>query len=151
MKKSILMSSLLLVGGGDDNVQKPYLDQVNQKFVDEVDILFNGKMRDLRGYSSYTANRVSYKIDSKDFNIDVFFEDKRKALDKIGWKYYLKYNQSYIFCDGKRQMEIIKPRVLVGNKDPVEGSNAMQLNNDWHIIFYKPNNTTSYKCYNYKE
>ncbi len=48
-------------------------------------------------------------------------------------------------------MEIIKPRVLVGNKDLVEGSNAMQLNNDWHIIFYKPNNTTSYKCYNYKE
>ena len=63
----------------------------------------------------------------------------------------LKYNQSYIFCDGKRQMEIIEPRVLAGNKDLVEGSNAMQLNNDWHIIFYEKNNTTSYKCYNYKE
>lgn len=150
MKKAILIFLSILFGCGNDNVEKTYLDQVNQKFVDEAHILFNGKTRDLRGYSSYTANRVSYKIESKDFNINIFFEDK-KALDKIGWKYYLKYNQSYIFCDGERQMEIIKPRILAGNKDLVEGANAMQLNNDWHIIFYKPNNTTSYKCYNYKE
>lgn len=150
MKKAILIFLSILFGCGNDNVKKPYLDQVNKKFVDEAHILFNGKARDLRGYSSYTANRVSYKIEWKYFNINIFFEDK-KVLDKMGWKYYVKYNQSYIFCDGERQMEIIKPRILAGNKDLVEGANAMQLNNDWHIIFYKPNNTTSYKCYNYKE
>ncbi|WP_213064122.1 hypothetical protein [Acinetobacter indicus] len=105
MKKAILIFLSILFGCGNDNVEKTYLDQVNQKFVDEAHILFNGKTRDLRGYSSYTANRVSYKIESKDFNINIFFEDK-KALDKIGWKYYLKYNQSYIFCDGERQMEM---------------------------------------------
>ncbi len=68
----------------------------------------------------------------------------------MGWKYHQKYNESYIFCRDKRQLEIIAPRVVVGNKELAEGSVAMQLNDDWHVIFYKANNTTSYICHNYK-
>lgn len=68
----------------------------------------------------------------------------------MGWKYHQKYNESYIFCRDKRQLEIIAAWVVVGNKKLVEGSVAMQLNDDWHVIFYKANNTTSYICHNYR-
>ncbi|WP_228722162.1 RNA-binding protein [Acinetobacter indicus] len=77
MKKAILIFLSILFGCGNDNVKKPYLDQVNKKFVDEAHILFNGKARDLRGYSSYTANRVSYKIEWKYFNINIFLKTKK--------------------------------------------------------------------------
>jgi hypothetical protein len=68
----------------------------------------------------------------------------------MGWEYYKKYNESYIFCRDKRQLEIIAPRVIVDKTELVEGSVAMQLNDDWHVIFYKANNTTSYISHDYR-
>lgn len=150
MKKIVLILSVLLVGCGEEVVEKPYIDKVNQDFVNEVSILFDSKTRDLKGYSSYSANRVSYKIKADEFNINNFLNKKDKQLKEMGWKYYQKYNESYIFCRNKSQLEIIAPRVFVGNRELAEGSVAMQLNDDWHVIFYKDNNTTSYICHNYK-
>lgn len=78
MLKAALIVSLLLMGCGNDNVQKPYLDRINQQFVDEANILFEGKTKDLKGYHSYTANSVSYKINSEDFSINIFLKLKIK-------------------------------------------------------------------------
>ena len=150
MKKIILILSFLLVGCDKEVDRKPYIDKVNQDFVNEANVLFDGKAGDLKGYSSYSSNTVSYKIKADEFKINIFFNKKDKQLKEMGWKYHQKYNKSYIFCRDKRQLEIIAPRVVVGNKELAEGSVAMQLNDDWHVIFYKANNTTSYICHNYK-
>lgn len=69
----------------------------------------------------------------------------------MGWSFYKKYNESYIFCDGERQLEIISPRVISKNTVLVEGSAGMQLDNFWHVIFMSPNNTKRYVCYDYKK
>lgn len=150
MKKIILILSFLLVGCDKEVERKPYIDKVNQDFVNEANILFDGKAGDLKGYSSYSSNTVSYKIKADEFKINNFLNKKDKQLKKMGWEYYQKYNESYIFCRNKSQLEIIAPLVVVGNKELVEGSVAMQLNDGWHVIFYKANNTTSYICHNYK-
>lgn len=102
MLKAALIVSLLLMGCGNDNVQKPYLDRINQQFVDKASILFDGKASDLKGYHSYTDNTISYKIKSDLFNIEDFFEEKITDLNKMGWEFFKRYNESYIFCDGKK-------------------------------------------------
>ncbi len=151
VKKTILILSFLLVGCDNETVKKPYLDQVNKRFVDEAEALFNGAVEDLSAYSSYTDNTVAYKIKADKFDINVFMKEESKDLKKMGWFFFKKYNESYIFCDGKRQLEIISPRIVSKNEVLVKGSAGMQLDDFWHVIFMSPNNTKRYVCYDYKK
>jgi UDP-N-acetylmuramyl pentapeptide synthase len=141
----------LLIGCDKEVVEKPYLDQVNQRFVDEAEVLFNGAVEDLSAYSSYTDNNVAYNIKSDKFDINAFMKEESKDLKKMGWFFFKKYNESYIFCDGKRQLEIISPRNFSKNPVLVKGSAGMQLDEFWHVIFMSPNNTKRYVCYDYKK
>ncbi|MCU4583118.1 hypothetical protein KTJ32_19180 [Acinetobacter gyllenbergii] len=151
MKKIVLILSFFLIGCDNKVAENPYLDQVNQRFVDEAKLLFNGTVEELSSYSSYTDNTVAYKIKADKFNINFFMKDESKDLKKMGWSFFKKYNESYIFCDGKRQLEIISPRVISKNTVLVEGSAGMQLDKFWHVIFMSPNNTKRYVCYDYKK
>ncbi|WP_312048910.1 hypothetical protein [Acinetobacter courvalinii] len=72
MKKIILILSFLLVGCDKEVERKPYIDKVNQDFVNEANVLFDGKAGDLKGYSSYSSNTVSYKIKADEFKINIF-------------------------------------------------------------------------------
>ncbi|ENX22994.1 hypothetical protein F892_02237 [Acinetobacter vivianii] len=85
VKKTILILSFLLVGCDNETVKKPYLDQVNKRFVDEAEALFNGAVEDLSAYSSYTDNTVAYKIKADKFDINVFMKEESKDLKKMGW------------------------------------------------------------------
>lgn len=62
MKKIVIILSFLLIGCDREVERKPYIDKVNQDFVSEAIVLFDGKAGDLKGYSSYSSNTVSYKI-----------------------------------------------------------------------------------------
>lgn len=151
MKKIVLILSFFFIGCDKKVAENPYLDQVNQRFVDEAKVLFNGTVEDLSAYSSYTDNTVAYKIKADKFDINFFMKEESKDLKKMGWSFYKKYNESYIFCDGERQLEIISPRIVSKNKFLVEGSAGMQLDKFWHVIFMSPNNTKRYVCYDYKK
>lgn len=82
MKKIILTLSFLLVGCDKEVERKPYIDKVNQDFVNEANVLFDGKAGDLKGYSSYSSNTVSYKIKADEFEINNFLNKKDKQLKK---------------------------------------------------------------------
>lgn len=91
-----------MAGCSQNTAHKPYLDKVNQQFVDEANILFDGKQKDIMGFSSYTANTVIYSIEVDDFNFNELLDRKNNSLNEMGWGFYKKYNESYIFCDGKK-------------------------------------------------
>jgi hypothetical protein len=70
----------LLIGGDKEVVENPYLDHVNQRFVGEAEVLFNGTVEDLSAYSSYTDNTVAYKIKADKFDINAFMKEESKDL-----------------------------------------------------------------------
>ena len=84
MKKIVIILSFLLIGCNGEVERKPYMDKVNQDFVNEASILFDSKTRDLKGYSSYSANRVSYKIKADELLTGNFYY--YSDVDYIGEK-----------------------------------------------------------------
>ena len=97
-------------------------------------------------FSSYSSDDVSYTIPHNWFDFNIILTDNKQMLKTNGWYFYKKYNQSYIFCKGIDQLEIIPPRSKVGNDVIVEGSSGMQLESDWNIIFVHPKNSTWFEC-----
>lgn len=84
MKKIVLTLSFFLIGCDKKVAENPYLDQVNQRFIDEAKVLFNGTVEDLSAYSSYTDNTVAYKIKADKFDINFFMKEESKDLKKNG-------------------------------------------------------------------
>lgn len=76
--------------------------------------------------------------------------DYSDILVNLNWLFQNIEGGGYIFCNGVKQMEIIPPKknILINEIDGVIGK---QLDDEWNIVFYKPNNSTSNFCYKYHE
>lgn len=126
------------------------MDEINKKFMNDA-----GQLLDLNGYeevdsfSSYNSNKVTYSIDREKFNIETFMSDQEK-LKKFGWVFYHKYGESYIFCDGESQLEIMPPQKVKSEKLK-EGDRVKQLEKQWNITFYYPKNTIYYDCHDFNK
>ena len=118
----------------------------NQYFSYEAEVFFGNVVYDKMSFSSYSADDVSYSIKSNDFNYDVFIRDNKVILDNKGWSFLKKYKESYIFCNGNDQLEIIIPKIIAKNKTLVKGSIGMQSENNWNILFSHPKNSTWFEC-----
>lgn len=76
-----------------------------------------------------------------------FEKYKNEIIPSSGWTYYGKVGQGYVFCKGKRQLELIPPKDLALNNDLGEGDIGKQLNDDWNIFFRNTLNGSLNKCY----
>ena len=147
MKNFILISSLLLIGCSSNNKNyDKYDNKKNKYFTKKAELFFGNILENKMSFSSYSSDDVSYTINPNHFDPNIILNDSKKMLATNGWYFYKKYNQSYIFCKGSDQLEIIPPRSKVGNKIIMEGSSGMQLENEWNILFAHPKNSTWFEC-----
>ena len=147
MKIFIIISSLLLISCSPNNTNYDKSDsEINKYFTEQAESFFGNILENKMRFSSYSSDDVSYTIPHNWFDFNIILTDNKQMLKTNGWYFYKKYNQSYIFCKGIDQLEIIPPRSKVGNDVIVEGSSGMQLESDWNIIFVHPKNSTWFEC-----
>lgn len=151
MKKYLLIVVLILSGCAGKKKHRLYWDRVNQSFVNQAEVLFGAELIELQSYSSYATNTVLFQLQQQDFDYADFLNNKKDELAQMNWVFYTQYNASYIFCDGRNQLEIIPPQSLVGNKKLFTGSTGMQLEKEWNILFMRPNHSTHYECLHFKK
>ncbi|MEG0651817.1 MAG: hypothetical protein RR479_06305 [Acinetobacter sp.] len=153
MDKNILYICILsfFLFGCTNSKEKNYdisQSKKNKYFSSQAELFFGGILQDKMSFSSYSADDVSYSININDFNYSYFIKAKMVVLKNNGWVFLKKYKQSYIFCNGKDQLEIIIPRKIAQNKTLVKGSIGMQLEDNWNILFSHPKNSTWFECSN---
>ncbi|KAF1020889.1 MAG: hypothetical protein GAK29_03529 [Acinetobacter bereziniae] len=68
-------------------------------------------------------------------------------IEDRAWVFLKKKDQAYIFCQGTRQLEVIPPQELVGNKILGSGDIGRQIENKWNIILSHTINGTLNRCY----
>lgn len=147
MKIFIIISSLLLISCSSNNTNYDKADsEINKYFTEQAESFFGNILENKMSFSSYSSDDVSYTIPRNWFDFNIILNDKEQILKANGWYFHKKYNQSYIFCKGIDQLEIIPPRSKVGNKIIMEGSSGMQLENEWNILFAHPKNSTWFEC-----
>lgn len=115
-------------------------------FTNQADLIFDNILEDRKAFSSYSADDLSYRVQLKNFNYDIFLVEKKNIMIESGWLFLKKYNQSYIYCHGDDQLEIIVPRAIAMNDKLVNGSIGMQLEDQWNIMFAHPKNSTWFEC-----
>lgn len=131
--------------------EKIYKDTVNSSFMNQAEKFFGDKVYGVKSFSSYNSNMVFYKMKESDFTIKNFFEKEGQILKGFNWSFQGVLDGSYVFCNGTEQFEIVPPKSLATINDVGGGLIGAQYKDEWNIVFYKPNNSTSNFCYKYHE
>ncbi|TCM58043.1 hypothetical protein EC844_1562 [Acinetobacter calcoaceticus] len=122
---------------------------INIELKNQARTIFNDKLENEQSYRSYSSNDVFYEIKAENLTMEQFELYKNQILPKNGWVFFSKVEQAYLFCQGTRQLEMIPPQILVGNKVLGEGDIGRQLVDQWNIIFSHTANGTLNQCYKY--
>ncbi len=120
---------------------------INQELKRDAKAIFKDKLEDEASYRSFSSNDVFYEIKAENLTMEQFELYKKQILQKNGWIFFSKVDQAYVFCQGTRQLEMIPPQILIGNKVLGGGDIGRQLEDTWNIIFRSNANGTLNKCY----
>lgn len=122
---------------------------INQQLKQDAKEIFANKLENEASYRSFSSNDVFYEIKAENLTMEQFELYKNQILPKKGWIFFSKVEQAYVFCQGTRQLEMIPPQVLIGNKTLGEGDIGKQFEDNWNIIFRNTANGTLNQCYKY--
>lgn len=150
MKKMLpfFLIILLVACVKDNNIGKGQSnDPVNEELKHEAKEIFKNKLENEGSYKSYSSSDVFYEISSNNLSLQQFNIIKKNMIEDRGWVFLKKKDQAYIFCQGTRQLEVIPPQELVGNKILGGGDIGRQIENKWNIILSHTINGTLNRCY----